>query len=51
MATAATVAAGATGTRAWLAAHGFAWVTPRRLRWITGTLFAVALAIAAVGSG
>jgi hypothetical protein len=51
MATAATVAAGASGMRAWLAARGFSWVTPRRLRWMTGTLLAVALSIAAVGSG
>lgn len=51
MATAATAAAGATGMRAWLAAHRYAWVTPRRLRWMTGALFAVAIAFVAVGSG
>jgi hypothetical protein len=51
MATAATAAAGATGLRAWLSARGFAWVTPRRLRFITGALIAVAIAATAVGSG
>jgi hypothetical protein len=51
MATAATAAAGASGLRAWLAARGFSWVTPRRLRWITGILLAFALVMAAVGLG
>jgi hypothetical protein len=51
MATAATAAAGASGLRAWLAARGFSWVTPRRLRWITGTLLAFAFVMAAVGLG
>jgi hypothetical protein len=51
MAAAATAAAGATGIRAWLAARGFAWVTPRRLRLMTGVLFALALTVAAIGFG
>jgi hypothetical protein len=51
MATAATAVAGATGIRAWLAARGFSWVTPRRLRLMTGTLLAVAVVMAAVGLG
>jgi hypothetical protein len=51
MAAAATAAAGASGMRAWLAARGFSWVTPRRLRWITGSLLALALTFAAIGFG
>jgi hypothetical protein len=37
--------------RAWLAARGFSWVTPRRLRWITGSLLPLALTFAAIGFG
>jgi hypothetical protein len=51
MAAAATAAAGATGMRAWLAARGFSWVTPRRLRWVTRGLLALALTFAAIGFG
>ena len=49
MAGAATVAAGASGLRAWLAAAGFRWVTPLRLKRLTAALFAVAILIAGVG--
>jgi hypothetical protein len=51
MAAAATAAAGASGMRAWLAARGFSWLSPRRLRLITGFLFALALIFAAIGFG
>jgi hypothetical protein len=51
MASAATVAAGATGLRAWLAASAFSWMTPVRLKRVTVALLAVAFAIAAVGIG
>jgi hypothetical protein len=50
MATAATAVAGATGIRAWLA-RGYAWVTPRRLRFMTGALLTVAVVTAAIGFG
>ena len=43
MAGAMTAGAGATGARAWLAARGFAWLTPRRLKAATATLLAAAL--------
>lgn len=49
MAGAATVAAGASGLRAWLAAAGFRWITPLRLKRLTAALLAVAFLIAAVG--
>jgi hypothetical protein len=51
MAAAATAAAGASGLRAWVAARGFSWVTPRRLRWMTASLLALALTFAAIGFG
>jgi hypothetical protein len=38
MATAMTAGAGVTGTRAYIAARHFSWMTPRRLRAITVTL-------------
>jgi hypothetical protein len=46
---AATAAAGATGMRAWLAARGFAWMTPARMRAVTIALIAIALVAASVG--
>jgi hypothetical protein len=46
---AATAAAGATGMRAWLAARGFSWMTPARMRAITIALIAIALVAASVG--
>ena len=51
MASAATVAAGATGLRAWLAATQYQWVTPVRLKRLTAGLLTVALALVAVGGG
>ena len=49
MASAATVAAGATGLRSWLAAARYSWVTPVRLKRMTAIVMAVAVAIASVG--
>ena len=43
MATAMTAGAGVTGTRAYIAAKHFSWVTPRRMRAITATLLAAGL--------
>ena len=51
MATAAAAAGGATGLRAWLAARGFSWLSPRALKRITVGLIAAALLIAATLSG
>ncbi len=51
MASAATVAAGATGLRSWLAAARYSWVTPTRLKRITAVLIAIAFAIASIGIG
>jgi hypothetical protein len=42
-------AAGASGARAWLQTHHFAWLTPRRLRAATVAVFAVAAGVSAVG--
>jgi hypothetical protein len=42
-------AAGATGTRAWLAGKSFRWMTPSRLRRATVFLVAVGFVISAVG--
>jgi hypothetical protein len=44
MATAMTAGATASGTRAFIAAKHFSWVTPSRLRAITITLIVAALA-------
>jgi hypothetical protein len=46
---ASTAAAGVTGMRAWLAAMGFSWMTPRRLRLFTVSLIAAGLIGASVG--
>jgi len=43
-----TAIAAATGTRSWLAAHGFSWLTPRRLRAVTITLAVIALLVSSV---
>jgi hypothetical protein len=43
---ATTALTAATGLRAWLAARGFAWLTPRRMRAVTIGL----LVVGAVGS-
>lgn len=41
--------AGASGARSWLQAHHVTWLTPRRLRAATVTLFAVAVVVSSVG--
>ena len=46
---ATTAAAGVTGARSWVAAKGYAWMTPRRLRVITGVLIAAGVIAASVG--
>jgi hypothetical protein len=54
MASAAAAVGGASGVRAWLAARGFAWMTPARLHRITMALVGLALLVAALtasGSG
>ncbi len=51
MASAATVAAGATGIRAWLAAARYAWVTPARLKRLTIGLLTFSVLIAGAGFG
>jgi hypothetical protein len=43
-----TAVAAASGTRAWLAAHRMAWLTPRRLRMITIGLAVAALVVSSV---
>jgi hypothetical protein len=48
MATAMTAGAGVSGTRAYIAARHFAWVTPRRMRAITATLLAIGLLASSV---
>lgn len=47
--TAAAAVGGVTGIRIWLAAKGFAWLTPARMRLATGTLTVVGLIGASVG--
>jgi hypothetical protein len=46
---ATTAAAGVTGARSWLAAKHYAWMTPRRLRLLTGSLITVGVIAASVG--
>jgi hypothetical protein len=46
---ATTAAAGVTGVRAWLAAKGFSWLTPRRMRFATVSLVVAGLIGASVG--
>jgi hypothetical protein len=48
---ATTAAAGVTGIRAWLATRTYAWLTPRRLRFVTAILVATGLVAASVGLG
>jgi hypothetical protein len=43
MATAMTAGAGVSGTRAYIAARNFSWVTPRRMRAITASLLVAGL--------
>lgn len=49
MMAASTAAAGATGMRAWLAAKGFSWLTPRKMRFATMGLIGAGLVGSAVG--
>src|SRR5437763_861078 len=42
-------AAGASGARAWLQAHGSTWLTPRRLRLATIALMVAAFGVSTVG--
>jgi hypothetical protein len=47
MATAMTAGAGVSGTRAYIAAKHFSWVTPKRLRAITAALLVAGLVASA----
>jgi hypothetical protein len=51
MATAAAAAGGASGLRAWLAARGFSWMTPTRLKRVTFALGIAVLIVAGTISG
>jgi hypothetical protein len=51
MVTAMGSVAGASGARSWLAHKQAAWLTPRRLRWITVALFTGAVLVAGTFSG
>jgi hypothetical protein len=51
MATAATVAGGASGLRAWLAAKRFAWLTPVRIKRLTFGLVVAVILVSATFSG
>jgi hypothetical protein len=42
-------AAGASGVRSWLQVHHLSWLTPRRMRAATVSLFAAALLVSSVG--
>ena len=43
-----TAGAGATGTRAWIAAHAGPWLTPRRKALLTRTLISAGIVAAGV---
>jgi hypothetical protein len=49
MATATAAVGTATGLRAWAAARRPGWLTDRRLRALTATLFTLAVAVASAG--
>jgi hypothetical protein len=51
MATAAAAVGGASGLRAWLAAKGFAWLTPTRKKALTALLITAAVLLSATVSG
>jgi hypothetical protein len=51
MATAATVAGGASGLRAWLAAKRFSWLSPFTLRRVTFALVVAVILVSATVSG
>ena len=46
---AATAAAGVSGIRAWLATRGYSWLTPRTMRFATGSLIAAGVIASSVG--
>jgi hypothetical protein len=46
---ATTAAIGVSGIRAWLAAKGFSWMTPRRMRFTTISLIVAGLIGSAIG--
>jgi hypothetical protein len=48
MASAMAAVGGAAGTRSWLSARHFSWLTPRRLRMATAVLMAAALLASSV---
>jgi hypothetical protein len=48
MASAMAAVGGAAGTRSWLSARHFSWLTPRRLRAVTAVLMAAALLASSV---
>jgi hypothetical protein len=50
MSAAATVGS-ASGIRAWLAQQRFEWLTPRRMRYATATLFTAAVLVSAAVLG
>jgi hypothetical protein len=51
MMTAMTSVAAASGTRSWLTHKRATWLTPRRLRYVTIGLFALALLVSGTLSG
>ena len=51
MASAVTVAAGASGLRVWLAAASPDWLTPLGLKRLTAVILALAVVLAGVGVG
>jgi hypothetical protein len=51
MMAAMTSVAAASGTRSWLAHRRAEWLTPRRLRYITVGLFAIAVLVSGTLSG
>jgi hypothetical protein len=51
MASAAAAVGGASGLRAWLGTRTSAWLTPKRLKWLTRTLGAVAILASATLAG
>ena len=51
MMTAMTSVAAASGTRSWLAHKRATWLTPRRLRYVTIGLFALAVLVSGTLSG
>jgi hypothetical protein len=44
-----TAMAGASGARSWLQAHHSTWLTPKRMRLATATLFVLAIGVSSVG--